>query len=405
MATTRASGYVVTHTVWNDVLSGLTDNGQTYSGAFAGSTVAGTTLSMTGFSSGHGWSASGTGLNAVSVRNTSTVSGDGAAVSLGSGATDAVSLLHYADAATGYTGPYARKALLLKTDSNCHGGCAVNIESTNANASFRVYVSGGATPAFSVDYLGVVSATAYGTHAFSAGGAAGNELRVRNTTGTAAAFASLTLGNDNTATGAYLYLTSTGYTPSGRIVADGLHLETSRAGGISIAAVNAAGDVRIYAGGSSTAFLTIADAGQVTAPSQSGVFAYNSADDTSQASGATVDVNTEVYDIGNNFATDTWTAPVTGYYLVIAAARITNTEAQSDPFWLAVTGGGVIYRGPSSVIGASETLTVGVSAVVYLTSSQTAAVTAHNLSGTGLFTVNGGTATDPETFVQVRLLS
>ena len=46
MATARASGYVVTHTVWNAVLAQLTDDGGTYSGAFNGSTVAGTTGSF-----------------------------------------------------------------------------------------------------------------------------------------------------------------------------------------------------------------------------------------------------------------------------------------------------------------------------------------------------------------------
>lgn len=46
MATTRASGYVVTASVWNAVLNKLTDDGNTYSGAFNGSSVAGTTGSF-----------------------------------------------------------------------------------------------------------------------------------------------------------------------------------------------------------------------------------------------------------------------------------------------------------------------------------------------------------------------
>lgn len=43
MATTRATGYVVTASVWNAVLSRLTDDGVTFSGNFNGGSVAGTT--------------------------------------------------------------------------------------------------------------------------------------------------------------------------------------------------------------------------------------------------------------------------------------------------------------------------------------------------------------------------
>lgn len=47
MATSRASGYVVTATVWNAVLSRLTDDGVTFSGNFNGGSVAGTTGAFT----------------------------------------------------------------------------------------------------------------------------------------------------------------------------------------------------------------------------------------------------------------------------------------------------------------------------------------------------------------------
>lgn len=46
MATPRSSGYVVTHTVWNAVLSSLTDDGLTFSGNFNGGSVAGTTAAF-----------------------------------------------------------------------------------------------------------------------------------------------------------------------------------------------------------------------------------------------------------------------------------------------------------------------------------------------------------------------
>lgn len=46
MATVRSTGDVITASVWNAVLAQLTDDGGTYSGAFNGSTVAGTTGSF-----------------------------------------------------------------------------------------------------------------------------------------------------------------------------------------------------------------------------------------------------------------------------------------------------------------------------------------------------------------------
>lgn len=51
MATTRSNGYVVTAAVWNAVLSRLTDDGATFSGAVNGSTGAfSSTLAVTGAS-------------------------------------------------------------------------------------------------------------------------------------------------------------------------------------------------------------------------------------------------------------------------------------------------------------------------------------------------------------------
>jgi C1q domain-containing protein len=48
MATTRPVGYVITASVWNSVLSRLSDNGLTFSGNFAGGTIVGTTATLTG---------------------------------------------------------------------------------------------------------------------------------------------------------------------------------------------------------------------------------------------------------------------------------------------------------------------------------------------------------------------
>lgn len=55
-----------------------------------------------------------------------------------------------------------------------------------------------------------------------------------------------------------------------------------------------------------------------SATEQPGFLAYNSANDATLSSGSTVDFDTEVYDLGGDFASDTFTAPVTAQYLLCA---------------------------------------------------------------------------------------
>ncbi len=65
--------------------------------------------------------------------------------------------------------------------------------------------------------------------------------------------------------------------------------------------------------------------------------AYNSVSD-SNVTGAgaipTIDFDTEVFDQGNNFASDTFTAPTTGRYLFVATVRFTGITAAADSAFL-----------------------------------------------------------------------
>ena len=61
--------------------------------------------------------------------------------------------------------------------------------------------------------------------------------------------------------------------------------------------------------------------------------AYNAATDDNQTGNgatATVDFSTEVYDQGSDFASDTFTAPVTGRYLLTATVLFTGVTAAAD---------------------------------------------------------------------------
>jgi pyruvate/2-oxoglutarate dehydrogenase complex dihydrolipoamide acyltransferase (E2) component len=93
---------------------------------------------------------------------------------------------------------------------------------------------------------GLLTVSGFGTHSFNAGGTGDQELFIRNTTSGVAARSGIRIGNnDNTAIGQLLGYSST-YTTSGAEVASGVMLRSLGAGGLSLTAADASGDVRIY---------------------------------------------------------------------------------------------------------------------------------------------------------------
>jgi hypothetical protein len=92
-----------------------------------------------------------------------------------------------------------------------------------------------------------VTANGFGAHTFSAGGAGSNSIRVRNTTDGAANAAIVYIDADNAVgDGLSLRQFATSYTPAGADFAGGATIYQQLAGGLSIAATHASGDVRIY---------------------------------------------------------------------------------------------------------------------------------------------------------------
>lgn len=85
--------------------------------------------------------------------------------------------------------------------------------------------------------------------------------------------------------------------------------------------------------------------------------AYPSADQTgvADATWTTVTLGTEVYDINSNFASSTYTAPVTGYYLINANLQIQGTA-------IVVSGVRLLKNGTDIPTTASNTFTAGSSA-------------------------------------------
>jgi hypothetical protein len=100
-----------------------------------------------------------------------------------------------------------------------------------------------------ITFGGLVRSEGFGDHLFAAGGTGANVVIVRNTSSGAGNYAEFRLGNDsNSAIGRVVALSSN-YTSSGLYSTAGVTLAAGGAGGLSIAATDAGGEVRFYAGG------------------------------------------------------------------------------------------------------------------------------------------------------------
>lgn len=75
-------------------------------------------------------------------------------------------------------------------------------------------------------------------------------------------------------------------------------------------------------------YVSVSSNGYVSQAQQPGFLAYNSGTDsnvTGNNTTVTVDYDTEVYDTTNSFSADTFTAPITGKYLLTGSAYLTDT--------------------------------------------------------------------------------
>ena len=90
---------------------------------------------------------------------------------------------------------------------------------------------------------------------------------------------------------------------------------------------------QLLVGNGGTTGIAISANGEVTMAAQPAVLAHNSASDnnvTGAGTQATVDFDTEVYDQNGDFASDTFTAPVTGRYLLMGNIELEGITAAGD---------------------------------------------------------------------------
>jgi hypothetical protein len=129
--------------------------------------------------------------------------------------------------------------------------------------------------------------------------------------------------------------------------ADELVLENSRAGMSFLSATdnygiinfgdsgdNNIGQILYYHGDNSLSFVNNAQTGiklntngEVTMPLQPAFAATGSGDTSNPASGAQIVFDTEIYDVNGDFASNTFTAPVTGKYQLNASVRYQNMDS------------------------------------------------------------------------------
>lgn len=143
--------------------------------------------------------------------------------------------------------------------------------------------------------------------------------------------------------------------------------------------------------------LELSAAGNVTKPLQAAFEAYNSTADTNQTGdGTTVTIqfDTETYDVGGNFASNTFTAPVSGFYLLAFNARLTSIGALHTNVLVDIVTSNrtyyVINANSSAEALASGTLTIEAACIAYLDAADTAFVEVTVTGSTKTVGIDGG---------------
>jgi len=240
-ANPNADGTILNNTRLQDDVYAKIDEMFAGAGAYVTFTLGGK-IAADGFGS-HTFSAGGTGANQIVLTNTTAGTGNFARMQVkADGATDLVVLDQYSSTYTPSGSALASGAVL-----GASGVGGLSLQALHASGEIRFY-AGGSTNWFTVGTTGLLTNVGFGSHVFSAGGTGNNSLTVGNTSAGTANTAFFGANNDVGLTG-YLQVFSSTYTTSGPNVANAALLGAGRAGGISIAATDAAGDIRFYTGG------------------------------------------------------------------------------------------------------------------------------------------------------------
>ena len=97
-----------------------------------------------------------------------------------------------------------------------------------------------------------------------------------------------------------------------------------------------AGAAGVVSTSSSGTAISIDSSNRVTLPNQPAFMAGPASAQNNIANDTTLVLGTEVFDVGSNFSSNTFTAPVTGKYQLNATMRALNVDSASTYFYLAI---------------------------------------------------------------------
>ena len=97
-----------------------------------------------------------------------------------------------------------------------------------------------------------------------------------------------------------------------------------------------AGAAGITSASSSGTAISIDSSNRVTMPAQPAFMAGPATSQANMAHDSTIVLGTEVFDVGSNFASNTFTAPVTGKYQLNASIRLANVDSASTYVYLQI---------------------------------------------------------------------
>mgnify|MGYP003132962982 CR=1 FL=1 len=145
--------------------------------------------------------------------------------------------------------------------------------------------------------------------------------------------------------------------------------------------------------GSGITGMTISANNEITMPSQPAFLAHGSGsqDDMTAGSTATVVLSTEVYDQNNDFASNTFTAPVDGKYFLVFTSLFTDTPTDCTEIEIRINTSNRIYRlffDPSRQLSAAGSVSLSLSTVADMDSSDTAIIQVTPANGSSTINIH-----------------
>ncbi len=198
------------------------------------------------------FSAGGTGVQLLQVRNSTAGTGNSTQLRLRNDDAGASSGALFVQTSTSYSpgAQYFQDALTVECNRN--GGMVIAATGTGANAVIRFMTNPTPVVRGVIGAFGNLTWTANGAHTFTADENNATALEVRQLNSGVTASAQLQLGNNGVSAACRLIHTSTGFTPGSVYTADAFIVDAQRVGGITISASHASGAIRFHTGGSTT---------------------------------------------------------------------------------------------------------------------------------------------------------